>query len=84
VADLQRSLEQAPETLLACLREMARMPRPEKRALKSYLRTNLPVNVPETLLQALREAIGTCVGYFSSSGRKKQVLSTIEQGICGR
>ncbi len=43
VADLQRCIEQYPETFLTCLVGMARMARPEKRALKSYLqRPSLP------------------------------------------
>jgi hypothetical protein len=57
VTDLQQSIEQEPATLLDCLREIARIERPEKRAIKSYLRTNLPANTPEPLLDVLREAL---------------------------
>jgi hypothetical protein len=56
VADLQGCIEQLPDTLLACLVGMARMPRPEKRALKSYLYTALSAQEAETMLRAI-EAI---------------------------
>lgn len=56
VADLQRCLEQFPDTCLACLIGMARMTRPEKRALKSYLHTALSPREAETMLRAI-EAI---------------------------
>jgi hypothetical protein len=56
VADLQRCVEQLPETLLVCLTGMARMARSEKRALKSYLHTALSTQEAETMLQAM-EAI---------------------------
>ena len=57
VTDLQQSIEQEPATLLECLRAIARIERLEKRAIKSYLRTNLPANTPEPLLHVLREAL---------------------------
>ena len=56
VADLQGCIEQFPDTLLACLVGMARMARPEKRALKSYLYTSLSAQEAETMLRAI-EAI---------------------------
>ena len=56
VADLQRCIEEFPDTLLACLRGMARIERSEKRALKSYLLTARASASPEALLQAI-EAI---------------------------
>lgn len=56
VADLQRCIEQFPDTFLACLVGMARMTRPEKRALKSYLHTALSPQEAETMLRAI-EAI---------------------------
>lgn len=56
VADLQRCLEQLPDTFLACLVGMARMARPEKRALKSYLHTTRSPREAEMLLRAI-EAI---------------------------
>jgi hypothetical protein len=57
VTDLQQRIEQEPATLLDCLRAIARIERSEKRAIKSYLRTNLPANTPEPLLHVLREAL---------------------------
>jgi hypothetical protein len=56
VADLQWCIEQLPDTFLACLIGMARMARPEKRALKSYLHTVLSPQEAETMLRAI-EAI---------------------------
>jgi|ERR1051326_487687 hypothetical protein len=56
VADLQRCIEEFPETLLACLHGMARIERSEKRALKSYLHTARASGEAEALLQAI-EAI---------------------------
>ena len=56
VDDLQRCLEEFPDTLLACLRGMARIERSEKRALKSYLHTARVSGDAEALLRAL-EAI---------------------------
>ena len=56
VADLQHCIEQLPDTFLACLIGMARMARPEKRALKSYLHTALFSQETETMLRAI-EAI---------------------------
>ena len=56
VADLQRCIEQLPDTFLACLVGMARMARSEKRALKSYLHTALSTQEAEAMLHAI-EAI---------------------------
>jgi hypothetical protein len=56
VADLQHCIEQPPDTLLACLIGMARIARPEKRALKSYLHTACSPREVELLLRAI-EAI---------------------------
>lgn len=56
VADLQRCIEQLPDTFLACLVGMARMARPEKRALKSYLYTAISPREVEVMLRAI-EAI---------------------------
>src|SRR5215831_1072382 len=53
VTDLQRCLEEFPDTLLACLRGMARIERAEKRALKSYLHTARVSGEVEVLLQAI-------------------------------
>lgn len=53
VADLQHCIEQLPDTLLACLRGMARIERSEKRALKSYLHTARTSGEAEALLQAI-------------------------------
>ncbi len=58
VADLQRSVEQAPETLLACLRDTIRLERREKRALIAYLRATFSLNTPAPMLQVLFQAIG--------------------------
>lgn len=57
VADLQQTIEPFPEMLLACLRDMTRMERREKRALKSYLGVTVFVNAPETVIQELLQAI---------------------------
>jgi hypothetical protein len=54
VADLQRCIEEFPDTLLACLRGMARIERAEKRALRSYLLTAHASASPEALLQAIQ------------------------------
>ena len=59
VADLQQTIEQFPETLLVCLRDMARMERREKRALKSYLGVTVFVNAPEAMIQELLQVIET-------------------------
>src|SRR5579862_172811 len=56
VADLQRCIEQLADTFLAWLVGMARMARPEKRALKAYLHTALSTQETEAMLRAI-EAI---------------------------
>jgi hypothetical protein len=53
VTNLQACIEKTPETLLACLRSLARMERSEKRALKSYVHTARPAEEAPELLQAL-------------------------------
>jgi hypothetical protein len=57
VADLQGSIEQFPVTLFACLHEMARMERREKRALQAYLRATVPLSASATMLQDLLQTI---------------------------
>lgn len=57
VVDLQQTIEQFPELLLAYLRDIARMERREKRALKSYLGVTVFVKAPETAIQELLQAI---------------------------
>lgn len=54
VDDLQRCIEEFPDTLLACLRSIARIERSEKRALKSYLHTARVSGEAEVLLQAIQ------------------------------
>ncbi|HEY7126076.1 MAG TPA: hypothetical protein VH540_19135 [Ktedonobacterales bacterium] len=58
VADLQRSVEQAPEALLACLRHTIRLEQGEKRALIVYLRATFSLTTPAAALQVLFQAIG--------------------------
>lgn len=53
VADLQRSIEQFPMTLFACLHNTARMERREKRALQAYLRATVAANTTATMFQDL-------------------------------
>lgn len=51
VADLQGSIEQFPLTLFACLHDMARMERREKRALQAYLRATFASSASATMLE---------------------------------
>ena len=51
VADLQGSIEQFPLTLFACLHDMARMERREKRALHAYLRATFASSASATMLE---------------------------------
>ena len=53
VADLQMSIEQFPVTLFACLHEVVRMERREKRALQAYLRATVASSVSATMFQDL-------------------------------
>jgi hypothetical protein len=53
VADLQMSIEQFPVTLFACLHEVARMERREKRALQAYLRATVASHASATMVQDL-------------------------------
>jgi hypothetical protein len=57
VADLQMSIEQFPLTLFACLHEVARMERREKRALQAYLRATIASHASATMLQDLLQTI---------------------------
>ena len=53
VADLQGSIERFPLMLFACLREVVRMERREKRALHAYLRATGASSASATMLQDL-------------------------------
>lgn len=57
VADLQGSIEQFPVTLSACLHDLVRMERREKRALQAYLRVTDPSSSSATMLQDLLQTI---------------------------
>jgi hypothetical protein len=53
VADLQGSIEQFPLMLFACLHEVVRMERREKRALQAYLRATFASHASATMVQDL-------------------------------